>query len=288
MIKKIDAFIVGSYKAGTTSLKNYLSEHPEIISHPQLELDNFFNDAIDVANNKIKRQFELSDKTKIVLAKNTSFYRNTKALKSIKKHNPDAKIIFIIRNPAQRAYSSWKMEKERAGIKEEFNEIFKAIEEKEPSFLYQSCYLAGLYGHYYDTITKIFKKENIKLIKFETLTSNPSKVCQECFEFLNVDSVFEPNTHIIHNKSSKSKNEHLTKIIKVLSNKNNIFKRAIRKILPYNLFVKIKHSLRKMNQSKTTFTPLNKESKIELLKLYSADIELLENISEIDLQDYKF
>ena len=43
MTRKLDAIIVGSYKAGTTSLKNYLSEHPNIESHPQHELDGFFD-----------------------------------------------------------------------------------------------------------------------------------------------------------------------------------------------------------------------------------------------------
>lgn len=41
MTRKLDAIIVGSYKAGTTSLKNYLSEHPNVVSHPQHELDGF-------------------------------------------------------------------------------------------------------------------------------------------------------------------------------------------------------------------------------------------------------
>ena len=35
MTAGIDLFIIGAQKAGTTSLKNYLAEHPEIVSHPQ-------------------------------------------------------------------------------------------------------------------------------------------------------------------------------------------------------------------------------------------------------------
>ena len=289
MIKKIDAFIIGSYKAGTTSLKNYLSEHPEIVSHPQLELDSFFGGDINESEVKLKmkKQFQYDKEPKIILGKNTSFYRNTNILNSIKNYNSSSKIIFIVRNPAERAYSSWKMEKERTGIKEDFNDIFKAIEDQESSFIYNSCYLAGLYGKYYSIITEIFEKENIKLIKYENLILNPLEVCQECFDFLKVDNSFEPNVKIIHNKSYKPKNKFLTGLIKSLSSKNNLPKRIIRKVLPYNSFIKIKSTLRNMNQSKTTFPSLDAQTKMKLLKFYASDILLLEKISGIDVKDYK-
>lgn len=288
-MKKIDAFIIGSYKAGTTSLKNYLSEHLDIISHPQLELDSFFEGMYSENEvlHKMKKQFQLEKASQLILAKNTSFYRNEKVLHNIKEYNKESKIIFIVRNPAERAYSSWKMEKERVDIDESFEDIFNAIEKENDSFMFKSCYVAGLYGKYYKNILKIFKEENVMLIKYEELIKNPLKICKECFKFLGVSDDFNPNVGVIHNKSYKTKSRILTGFIKKMSSKNNVLKKIARVVLPYKTFVKIKSNLRKINQSKSTFPPLTEETKSRLLTKYLNDILLLESLSGLTFDDYK-
>lgn len=64
-MKKINAIIIGSFKAGTTSLKNYLSQHPNIVSHPQHEFDGFFDKNISKLeiNKKFNKQFIRFNKT---------------------------------------------------------------------------------------------------------------------------------------------------------------------------------------------------------------------------------
>lgn len=289
MTRKLDAIIVGSYKAGTTSLKNYLSEHPNIESHPQHELDGFFDkDITDLEiEQKFDKQFKVNENSKIILGKNVAYYRNNKFLKDIKNHNKAVKLFFIVRNPADRAYSSWKMEKERVGIKEDFKELFKSIEKKEDNFLYKSCFLAGKYGDYYESMLKIFPKENIMLINFEDLANQPLKICKDCFEFLGVTPIFEPNINLVHNQSFKPKSRLLIKIMLLLKKKNNPIKKIIKKVIPYSMFVKIAHKMRFINQSNSKFPSMLDQDKEKLLKLYSSDILKLESISGRDFSDYK-
>lgn len=130
-----------------------------------------------------------------------------------------------MRNPADRAYSAWKMEKERFGIKKNFGELFESIKNKEDNFLYKSCYLAGMYGHWFDLILNIFSQKQIMLIKFEDLVKQPLKICKECFEFLDLSPEFEPKTGVIHNKNFKPKSKLLIKMIFPFLKKNSFLKK---------------------------------------------------------------
>ena len=43
-MNKIDLFIAGVQKSGSTSLYQYLVQHPDLLSHPQKEMTFFYND----------------------------------------------------------------------------------------------------------------------------------------------------------------------------------------------------------------------------------------------------
>lgn len=103
MAKKIDLMIVGAIKAGTTSLKNYLNEHPEILGHFQIDLTYFTNDSEYEAGYEkaFKKYFTEGGitKTRRVIAKDASVHQYEKTIKRLYEHNPECYIVFIIRNP---------------------------------------------------------------------------------------------------------------------------------------------------------------------------------------------
>ena len=118
---KVDFFIVGAPKAGTTSLYHYLNEHPEISMSSQKEPD-YFSDA-DIQNegmyygknriDTIKKYHSLFDdnsesKLKGEASVSYLFYKNVP--QKIKAYNPDSKIIIMLRNPIERAFSHYLMD----------------------------------------------------------------------------------------------------------------------------------------------------------------------------------
>ena len=111
----VDLAIIGAQKAGTTSLKEYLSQHPSIQTHPQIEFSFFRDEELYLkgyaAAEKKYLTLNPNATNKKTLIKNVGIYSSTDALERLYKHNPECKIIFIVRNPITRAYSSYNMER---------------------------------------------------------------------------------------------------------------------------------------------------------------------------------
>ena len=105
---KVDLMIIGAQKAGTTSLKNYLGEHPQILTHGQIEMSYFVNDVEYKAGHAtgIEPYFsEAATIGKCIVGKNVAISLHEEAVARLVKHNPDCKIVFVMREPVSRAYS---------------------------------------------------------------------------------------------------------------------------------------------------------------------------------------
>src|ERR1051325_8643005 len=99
----IDAMIIGAQKAATTSLKNYLMQHPQIAGHVQKEFA-FFQDNEEQKNGyrfAYKKYFQNGQPivNKKIIAKHASLYSMEENIQKLKEHNPDALLIFSLRNP---------------------------------------------------------------------------------------------------------------------------------------------------------------------------------------------
>ncbi|HEU4716985.1 MAG TPA: hypothetical protein VFU15_04100, partial [Bacteroidia bacterium] len=101
---KIELMIVGAQKAGTTSLKFYLGEHPRIQSHLHKEFAYFtdISEYGDGMNAAWKKYFGKIDPEKHIVVKNAGIYANENGLKLLSRHNPDCRIAIVLRNPVDR------------------------------------------------------------------------------------------------------------------------------------------------------------------------------------------
>jgi len=290
MLKKIDCIIIGAKKAGTTSLKNYLMQHPDIISHNTMEFNFFlwdyefektyekmFNHYFNVSNN------ENSKKT--ILAKSATLYCNEKAIKRIHNHNPDCKLIFVLRNPTDRVYSDFCFNKKngRAG-NENINELIVDIKSKNYKTQMFTRYVCiGLYVKYLITIYKYFPRENVLLIKFEDLVSNSAKVLDMVFHFLELETVDNINYNKIHNKTTVPKYPIIAKFHNNLRNRSNI----IRRFLPFRLYKCISAFLSDFNRSKKKFNDLDRKHRKILLNYYRPYNKELEKMTGIDFSHWE-
>ena len=120
---KVNTFIVGAPKAGTTSLHYYLQQHPEVCMSAIKE-PNFFTAAnvsdlyydVDPILNEDDYHLIFSDlKKKVVGEASVSYLYYPLIADKIFEYNPKAKIIILLRNPVQRAFSHYLMDK-RLGL----------------------------------------------------------------------------------------------------------------------------------------------------------------------------
>ena len=134
--------IIGGLKAGTTSLKSYLNEHPEILGHAAVDMKYFREEAeygkgYDAAFRHYFNEGDV-DKSRVVVAKHAGTYLNPSDYKKIHDHNPDIKIIFIIRNPVERAYSNYNYEYSNGRISVSLEEVINNMDsDSKDSLLHQ-------------------------------------------------------------------------------------------------------------------------------------------------------
>ncbi|MEZ4606416.1 MAG: sulfotransferase domain-containing protein [Deinococcales bacterium] len=117
MIQKVYFIICGTQKGGTTALDSYLRQHPHICMGKRKELHffdqekNFQSDICDYTS--YHKLFQVTSQRQI-LGEATPIYMYWRAApQRMWGYNPKLKLIVILRNPIERAYSHWNMERSR-------------------------------------------------------------------------------------------------------------------------------------------------------------------------------
>ncbi len=193
--------IPGAAKSGTSSLHEYLGEHPNIIGCDPKEPHYFSND--DYFNNGFVRNkvpyfkmFQDNINTKYYLDSSTSYLISDDALERIFSINPNAKFIFVLRNPIDRIISHYKWS---IGIKKENRPFKTAIKDSKPGPFnfkdkvdknYKYYIEFSLYYKWVSKFISRFSMDNVHIITTEELKQNPNLVVNECFEFLGLPSQF--------------------------------------------------------------------------------------------------
>ena len=112
-LPKVEFLIAGVQKGGTTALHSFLSQHPRIYLPAYKEV-HFFDDELQEWQQPDYSQFHshFSARQKGQIAGEATpiySYWEPSALR-IQKYNPEIKLVFLLRNPVERAYSHWAME----------------------------------------------------------------------------------------------------------------------------------------------------------------------------------
>jgi len=106
--------IIGAQKCGTTALHSYLSLHPQIAGSNPKEL-HFFNSDYNYSKGVAYYESLLSNLNEklIKFEASPSYLVNPFAAARIYNYNPAVRLIVLLRNPIERAFSAWNMYKKR-------------------------------------------------------------------------------------------------------------------------------------------------------------------------------
>jgi hypothetical protein len=212
-------FLVGAPKAGTTSLYDYLSQHPSIFV-PEIKEPNHFckvgpqkrNVTIITDPKKYANLYKKAKSTQLKGDFSVSYLHDTEAPVKIKEANRDAKIIIVIRDPILRAYSHWLMDRREGFSTKKFTEAF--IEDYkysgERGFCYNSMYYdCGLYLNAIKSYTEKFK--SVLILVYEELFLNIEDSMQRIFSFLEIPPIAIQHTKRL-NESGEIANPFLKRI----------------------------------------------------------------------------
>ena len=290
--------VIGAHKAGTTSLYHYLKQHPEVYMSPIKEprFFSFEGDDLDfrgplpqnpgkplaVTDLEAYRALfaGVSGETAIGEVSPGYLYRE-KAPGRIRHYIPEAKMIAILRNPAERAYSHFLMV--RKNDREPLTDFAQALEAEEGRI--KDNWWIGHYksmGFYHEQLSRyyeLFGPEQIKVYLYEDLKEDPVGMMQSIFRFLGVDDAFIPDTSLRHNASGIPKSRALQALI----NKPNALKSAIKPFVPEGMRRRILVNLQNRNLAQA---PMPEGVREELTEAYREDILKLQGLIGRDLSSW--
>ena len=188
-------FLIGAQKAGTTTLASLLNHHPQL-TIGQTKEPHFFTDNWKKGLDWYRKQYSDSPDT-ICLDGSTSYtmapltegwkHRDPRIYDDIpaKLHsvNPDARFIYLLRDPVARTYSGYWHDV-RMGVK---NEEFRTTLQNNPFYLDVSDY----YGQLLRWLD-YFPLSSFHIVLFEDMKERPHQIVNECFAFLGLPPLTDP------------------------------------------------------------------------------------------------
>ena len=286
---KVDFFIVGAPKAGTTSLYHYLNEHPKIsmssvkepnyFSHEELETQKLYYKSNKINSlDSYHNLFPTRDANLIYGEASVSylFYKNV--AEKIKTYNKNAKIIILLRNPIERAFSHYLMDVRLGLISESFESVVDGFETTSKNKLYYQQYIE--LGKYYNQISnykRLFNDKNILIIDYEDFKNKTSLSVTTVFDFLQIDTSFMPNLDLTHNTFRKPK---FTFIEKLYSN------HSIRCIINKLISSKFKNYINQILFDKEDKPILSQDLRVRLKSIFKNDVNKLSDMLNKDFSKW--
>lgn len=283
--------ILGTAKSGTTTLCRVLEHHPDIaMSRPKEPL--FFESEFDRGLEYYWDTYysHWQNETAIGEARVAHFHLSY-AAENIAKALPDAKLIVILRNPVDRAFSHWWMNKSHGSEPDSFHvALQKNVEaikngrhfegaEGQANWLdytskdrrTASVYLeVGQYAENIDLYLKHFSRSQLLVLFFDDLTCKPEKVFQQICDFLEIPYCESLPIQRQDNQASNSASVGLRAISK---------KSRVSQFVPLS----VKRTLHKLTSQLGGRPSMDDKSRQFLIDYYRTHNERLEKILDVKL-----
>lgn len=184
--------IAGVQKAGTTALFDYLSDDPAYALSRVKEVHFFDDETVDWAAPDYRpyhAQFEWAGDA--IRGEATPIYLYwPRSLERIKAYNPDVRLIVMLRNPVERAWSHWRMETSRGAETQPFSWCIRSGRSRlckhEPWGVHRefSYVERGFYGEQIARLFSLFPREQALLLQAEELRRAPNEALARVSQFL--------------------------------------------------------------------------------------------------------
>lgn len=297
--------LVGAAKAGTTSLYHYLRQHPEVYLPDSHKESRFFASELlkDVLHYKQTSIFTFEDFK--------ALYRGAEAYKAIgdfgnayllypdhvipkiKQHLGDVKIVMVLRDPVERAFSAYQFACRYQHESASFEQALAQEEERVPKAKHPpDIFYYKRYGLYYDKVKAFLEAfDQVHIILNEDLRNDPEGVMKKLFQFLDIDPNCQVQPSTTYNEGGwVPANLKLYNALFTGKRVAGIAKPVLRYIPPlYWLGEQSLKKLEKLRDSlmvKKTIT-LNTDTEAFLRRYFQTDIQHLEELIERDLSCWR-
>lgn len=277
--------IIGAPRSGTTHLYRGLRQHPEVFmsdfkepmffayegkTRPGAITDPDAYEALFEGSDRYPRRGEAS----------TLYLYHPDAPENIERHIPNARLIAILRNPADRAFSQYTfqrlLETEPLPTFEEAlaAEPERALADVSPFLLYREV---GRYGIQISRYVSRFPKEQLLFLLQDDLDTHPDRVFRQIFSFLGVNPDFQPDLGG-HRTNASGIPQHTT-LFRALKTTG----RAIKRLLPERLVTQLSGSA---HEALLSHPHMSSETRATLNRYFSPDIAQTSDLIGRDLSHW--
>ena len=294
---KIPSFILaGSPKCGSTSLYYYLAEHPDIFMSQQKEIHYLTFDILNSLNqgpkDKVVNSFHISNfkdyKNQFTKARNNQVigevspsYINypSQTIPKIKHHLGNPKLIFLIRDPIQRAFSNYLhlVREEREDLS--FYDALQAEQERMKN-KYSDFWYYSFNSFYYEKIKAYDEAfDDILIITAEELKNNTLRTLSKIFKFIGVNDFAPSNL----DKSYNAGGVYESNLITQFFFRQSALRSFIKRVIPITKGMKhFKQSL--INKYRKEPPAITQETEKYLVNKFKEDVSKLQKEYDLDLE----
>ncbi|MGH7553533.1 MAG: sulfotransferase family protein [Longimicrobiales bacterium] len=286
--------IIGAGRSGTTSLYHYLRQHPEVFMSEVKEPSFFAYMDTDLPSGipgadwlrqtavTTRREYEslFSGATgaRAIGEASPAYLANSAAPARIQALIPDARLVAILRHPADRAHASYLgLRRDGVDPAPTFEEALRDEERREREGWVYAANLVHT-GFYYKWLSQYyarFPREQLHVYLFEDLVTNASALMQDLFAFLGVDSRFVPDVTHRYGGTGDVRNP----IVRSLWTWSAVPRRLVRPFLPVRWRDGVFDWVTR-DGVKTLMAPA---TRAQLVDVFRADIVALQDLIDRDL-----
>lgn len=287
--------VIGAARAGTTALYNFLVQHPQVFMSENKEPGFFMLEGTQIENPYSTREYAVNDletyqslfadvkPEHVAIGEATTGYLSSQYVPvRVKQRIPDVKLIALLRNPIDRAYSEYELLL-RAGRE---TRSFEDVIEKEPldpltdlpwnpdelKYVRKGMYYAHLSRFY-----NLFDESQIAVFLYEDWRKNQAETLRRIYAALGVDEGFQPDLNIEHNVGGVPKNQFVYNL--VFGSKR--LKQVAKAVVPTKHLKKVRGAF--LDRSKDALTP---QTAHRLAEIYRDDVEALQKLINRDLSHW--
>lgn len=290
----VDTIIIGAGRSGTTTLCKMIENHAQVCFSKIKEVHYFSIEDLNKRGPTYYHSFfpHLRNE-KISASADTYLLMDYDAIERIKAYNPQIKIVVMLRDPVERAYSSYNYSI-NYGYHDAYDSFLDSIKEEENIEDESSIVQRNNVGHFYGSLyakhlrewVKKFSKEQILILTTKELKDDLNGVESKIATFLDIKPFDEQN------QSSTNRNPNAVPKFRAfeqfLLNRENPIRKFIRWGTPSFLKKLIINSnvvdkIHDLNRKPSTYKPLNELTRLKAMKYFEKDIEALNNEFGIEL-----
>jgi len=198
--------IIGAQRCGTSSLYKYLEQHPQVVSSLRKEVE-YFTGRFDSGELWYRAHFPLEKEVtkrgvRILFEASPNYILDPRCAERAVALLPEARVVALLRNPVERAYSHYQHNRRRSTEPLSFADAIRAEKDRvEPSRLRlednpglplpvemrrYSYVMRGLYAKQLEKWLDVYGPDRVHIVTSEAMFASPADTFQKLAAFLGI------------------------------------------------------------------------------------------------------